>query len=66
MGPDVRWVGTESGYGREAEWSVVPTNNLDQTSIASNSQHGIAFKPKGDMTGDDLGSRDKIMYANLY
>ncbi len=24
MGPDVRWVGTESGYGRETEWSVVP------------------------------------------
>jgi alpha-L-fucosidase len=24
-GPDVRWVGTESGYGRETEWSVVPT-----------------------------------------
>ena len=24
MAPDVRWVGTESGYGRETEWSVVP------------------------------------------
>lgn len=24
MGPDVRWVGTESGYGRETEWSVMP------------------------------------------
>lgn len=24
MGPDVRWVGTESGYGRESEWSVIP------------------------------------------
>ncbi|SFV13283.1 alpha-L-fucosidase [Pseudoduganella namucuonensis] len=23
-GPDVRWVGTESGYGRTTEWSVVP------------------------------------------
>lgn len=23
-GPDVRWVGTESGYGRTSEWSVVP------------------------------------------
>jgi alpha-L-fucosidase len=22
-GPDVRWVGAESGYGRETEWSVV-------------------------------------------
>lgn len=63
MGPDVRWVGTESGYGRETEWSVVPANNLDQSAIESNSQQGIAFKPSGDMTGDDLGSRDKIMHA---
>ncbi len=23
-GPDVRWVGTETGHGREEEWSVVP------------------------------------------
>jgi len=63
MGPDVRWVGTESGYGRETEWSVVPADNLDQSAIESNSQQGIAFKPSGDMTGDDLGSRDKIMKA---
>ena len=63
MGPDVRWVGTESGYGRETEWSVVPADNLDQSAIESNSQQGIAFKPSGDMTGDDLGSRDKIMHA---
>jgi len=23
-GPDVRWVGNESGFGRETEWSVLP------------------------------------------
>ncbi len=63
MGPDVRWVGTETGYGRETEWSVVPANNLDQSVISSNSQKGIAFKPSGDMTGNDLGSRDKIINA---
>jgi alpha-L-fucosidase len=63
MGPDVRWVGTESGYGRETEWSVVPANNMDQAAIESNSQTGDAFKPEGDMRGDDLGSRDKIMNA---
>jgi alpha-L-fucosidase len=63
MGPDVRWVGTESGYGRETEWSVVPINNLNTNTIASNSQQTIAFKPQGDMTGDDLGSRDKIIDA---
>lgn len=63
MGPDVRWVGTETGYGREQEWSVVPANNLDQSSVAANSQQGLAFKPQGDMRGDDLGSRDKIKNA---
>lgn len=63
MGPDVRWVGTESGYGRETEWSVVPANNLDQSQVAANSQQEIAFKPQGDMMGDDLGSREKIFKA---
>lgn len=61
MGPDVRWVGTETGQGRAMEWSVVPTNNLDQVSIASNSQTDLTFKPQGDMRGNDLGSREKII-----
>ncbi|MFT3845208.1 MAG: alpha-L-fucosidase [Lacibacter sp.] len=63
MGPDVRWVGTESGHGRETEWSVVPANNLDPAKIAGDSQKEIAFKPLGDMMGNDLGSRDKIIHA---
>lgn len=63
MGPDVRWVGTETGYGRETEWSVVPANNLDPEAVAANSQQGLAFKPQGDMTGEDLGSRNKIRNA---
>jgi alpha-L-fucosidase len=63
MGPDVRWVGTETGYGRETEWSVVPANNLDPAAIAAGSQQAIAFKPTGDMRGNDLGSRDKIKNA---
>lgn len=63
MGPDVRWVGTETGYGREQEWSVVPANNLDRKAITENSQQGLAFKPQGDMRGDDLGSREKIINA---
>jgi len=63
MGPDVRWVGTESGYGRETEWSVVPANNLNLAAIAGNSQQAINFKPQGDMMGDDLGSREKIKNA---
>lgn len=63
MGPDVRWVGTETGYGRETEWSVVPADNLNTEAIAANSQQSIAFKPQGDMMGNDLGSREKIMTA---
>lgn len=63
MGPDVRWVGTESGHGRETEWSVVPANNLDQTTVATNSQKDLTIKPQGDMRGSDLGSRDKIKTA---
>lgn len=63
MGPDVRWVGTEIGYGRETEWSVVPVDNLNQSTIAANSQKSIAFTPQGDMRGDDLGSRKKILKA---
>jgi alpha-L-fucosidase len=63
MGPDVRWVGTETGYGRDTEWSVVPVSNLGQTEIANNSQQQVAFKPEGDMVGEDLGSRDKIRNA---
>ncbi|TPE44112.1 alpha-L-fucosidase [Pontibacter mangrovi] len=63
MGPDVRWVGTETGYGRETEWSVVPADNLDQTATAANSQQAVAFKPTGDMRGEVLGSREQIRNA---
>jgi alpha-L-fucosidase len=66
MGPDVRWVGTESGYGRETEWSVLPniTQNLD--SIAASSQQypvDRAFTPR-DLMDDDVGSREKITTAS--
>lgn len=63
MGPDVRWVGTETGYGRKTEWSVVPADNLDQTAVAANSQQAVAFKPQGDMRGEVLGSREEIRNA---
>jgi alpha-L-fucosidase len=63
MGPDVRWVGTESGYGRETEWSVVPANNIDPAAVAAGSQQGLEIKPMGDMTGSDLGSREKLKNA---
>ena len=47
-GPDVRWVGNESGVGRTTEWSVIP----------------LPTSPEKfnwpDMTGGDLGSRAKL------
>lgn len=64
-GPDVRWVGTESGYGRQTEWSVLPGSNLDQNAIAANSQQQSldgAFTPR-DLMDEDLGSIDKLKDA---
>ena len=63
MGPDVRWVGTESGYGRVSEWSVIPIDQQNNAGTEKDSQKDIAFKPKGDMTGSDLGNREKISKA---
>ncbi|MBU0475320.1 MAG: alpha-L-fucosidase [Bacteroidetes bacterium] len=65
MGPDVRWVGTESGYGRKTEWSVLPGNSTYQDDIASGSQQAEtngAFIPQN-LMDEDLGSRDKIFKA---
>ena len=65
MGPDVRWVGTESGYGRETEWSVLPSLTPNLEAIAASPQDNPvdqAFAP-GDLTGSDLGSRDNIRGA---
>jgi len=66
MGPDVRWVGTESGYGRKTEWSVLPVQLNDQDRDAGDSHREVvdgAFIPK-DMTIEDLGSREKIKTAS--
>lgn len=63
MGPDVRWVGTETGYGRETEWSVLPADNLDQNGISSDSQKDINIKPAGFLRGQDIGSRDRLANA---
>lgn len=63
MGPDVRWVGTETGRGRDTEWSVIPADNLDQASISEHSQKEMLSKPAGDMTREDLGSRAVIAKA---
>lgn len=63
MGPDVRWVGTESGYGRDTEWSVVPGDQLNLMEISANSQKEVIFKPLDNLMDSDLGSREKIRKA---
>ena len=64
MGPDIRWVGTESGYGRATEWSVVPVNIQDEDVIAAQSQQQAdTFKPAVDAMVKDLGGRQKLFSA---
>lgn len=66
MGPDIRWVGTETGYGRETEWSVVPVRLKDLDPSHFHSIEALSlddlFLP-GDMTDEDLGSREKLRQA---
>ncbi|HCC69924.1 MAG TPA: alpha-1,3/4-fucosidase [Bacteroidales bacterium] len=59
MGQDIRWVGTESGYGRETEWSVTAfAPGGSGTSKNINKQLGLMA------TSEDLGSRDIIDKAD--
>jgi len=62
MGPDVRWVGTESGYGRETEWSVVPvTVQEERVAELRRASTFDSFFTAGDLTAEDLGSRKKVL-----
>jgi alpha-L-fucosidase len=59
MGEDVRWVGTESGYGRETEWSVTPFapgGRPEMTEI--NKKLGI------NVSSEDLGSNELLNKAD--
>ena len=40
-GPDVRWVGNETGYARETEWSVVPTPLASHTATDLGSRNQL-------------------------
>jgi len=64
-GPDVRWVGNESGLARENEWSVVPVESLDQDRITEDSQHDVELpRVIANARGGDLGSREMILAAD--
>jgi len=65
MGPDVRWVGTESGVGRETEWSVLPVSANSQKKIAAASQKDVMSRPEllSSYKDNDMGSRDKLINA---
>lgn len=66
MGPDVRWVGTESGYGCDTEWSVIPASANSLKDIAESSQQETGsgtFLPEGDKMKKDLGSRKLLTNA---
>lgn len=65
QGPDVRWVGTETGVGRETEWSVLPIAEQSQEKIAASSQKDINVIPGvlGSYKDQDRGSRSKIKNA---
>lgn len=66
QGPDVRWVGTESGVGRETEWSVLPVSEQSQEKIAAASQQEVNVIPGvlGSYKDQDRGSRDKLVNAS--
>ena len=58
MGDDVRWVGNESGLGRETEWSVTPLRaDIHDDAVDENNRLGISA------TAKDLGSRKLIEQA---
>lgn len=59
MGDDVRWVGNESGLGRETEWSVTPLRaDIHENAIEENERLEISA------TAKDLGSRKLIEKAS--
>ncbi|MFH6936323.1 alpha-L-fucosidase [Flavobacterium sp. FlaQc-30] len=57
-GPDVRWVGTETGHGREQEWSVVPVGKNKKYNEGS--QTKADEPPSGNNRGQVLGSRSQL------
>ena len=67
MGPDVRWVGNETGLARESEWSVLPSFCRAFRTRPRDARHGAlddVFVPR-DLTDSDLGGRERLAAATL-
>ncbi|HBL33431.1 MAG TPA: alpha-1,3/4-fucosidase [Porphyromonadaceae bacterium] len=55
MGNDIRWVGNESGLGRQTEWSVTPLQpDINESIVEENKRLGVS------PMSEDLGSRKLI------
>lgn len=61
MGPDVRWVGTESGYGRESEWSVIPIQ--DTTAMSEVNVMDNMVRPNIKETEDEIAGINQLGFA---
>ncbi|MEW6193591.1 MAG: alpha-L-fucosidase [Bacteroidota bacterium] len=61
MSPDLRWVGTETGYGRETEWNVIPID-LSNANIKNQYPLDEIYSPH-DYVDYNLGSRQKLYEA---
>ncbi len=65
MGPDIRWVGTETGRGRETEWSVIPAFGDKLAEEMVKYQNLKIFPPLGDLTAPSMWDNpDKLENAN--
>jgi alpha-L-fucosidase len=61
VGPDVRWIGTESGYGRESEWSVIPiydTSGMQEVNKLDN-----VIRPNIRESDDEVGGINQLGFA---
>ncbi|MEP7268818.1 MAG: alpha-L-fucosidase [Saprospiraceae bacterium] len=61
MGPDVRWVGTESGYGRETEWSPIPI--YDTSSLNGNFGEDNILRPKIEESNEEVATINQLINA---
>ena len=60
-GPDVRWVGTESGYGRDVEWSAVPV--YDTTGWYAQDMKDNILIPDIDATQEEVATINQLIKA---